>query len=190
MLAYGKLISLFTLLFFSQPAFSQVDPTYINEVKAYIKHIDSLLDSYQEVEQPVTVSLSHADGEYTEWIKGELKHVGGFGIRMMGNLPFDTVFYIDYGGGRNDAYVTQKYYFRKDELVFAEMTVKRWEDQFKKPYKKIQYYLDNRAVFTATENKMPETKDKALIVSSLYKEGMKYLNDFITENRKRANNQR
>ncbi|HWJ30228.1 MAG TPA: hypothetical protein VNS32_27075 [Flavisolibacter sp.] len=91
--------------------------------------------------------------------------IGGFSVYPF--LKGDTIYRIYFSGGRMDAYVTKAFYYRENNLFFAEMTVRRWKDYDQKPYKVEEYYQQGGKIGIKATNVFPKIKVKSLIPTNL-----------------------
>lgn len=156
----------------------------IQEIKAYKTSIDSMYNLYDSLYHSLTdtaaalfveMKLGEGIGEGVYKLKGQNgdSMVGGFSVRPF--VKGDTICRIIFSGGKMDAYVTKAFYYRSNNLVFTEMTVRRWRDKNPVPYKVEEYYWRGKRIGTKKTNVFPLVKDKSLIPKSLFKDGMAYL---------------
>jgi hypothetical protein len=188
-----KITTIFFLIsFLSTNCFCQIE-SHVNEIKNFVKHIDSLKNMYDSLNYALTdsaeiklkcLSLNEGIGEdeYYEFSGDTPKIIGGYSVYRFEKKGGDTIFRINYEGSRHSTYVTQDYYYKNNKLVYAKMLVRIWEDQRNKPFETEEYYQNNKVINVKNKNTLPKTKDKILIVKSLYREGMRYLNYYINNN--------
>lgn len=153
--------------------FSQSREKEINSYRASVDSLHTLFDSLRhELTDSAEASLKRLKlGESIS--EGVYPGNGGFEI-----YPFSsggTICRIRYSAGKTDAYVTKTFYYRGNNLVLAELTVRKWDDQVDAPYTVEEYYWQGKRIGRKTSNVFPQIKDRSLIPESLFKEGMGYL---------------
>lgn len=165
--------------------FPQSNSSNVKEIKAYRQIIDSLHNLHDSLRHALTdeaeaqlneLKLSERIGEGVFYKQGinSSETEGGFSVYTF--FKNDSICRISFSGGRNDAYVTKDYYFRNNRLVFAEMKVRRWEDQVNKPYQVEEYYSGQKIIARKTENQFPKVSERSLVPGSLLEDGMYYFN--------------
>lgn len=171
------------LLLYSTVALCQARSTDVKELTAYVYSIDSLIKTYKTNLDSPNVVIGNADGEYTEWVNNKAKTVGGFSMRTARNQQNDSIYFIGYEGNKNDVYVTKRYYYKGNSLVFAQITIEKKRNLSAKPYIREEYFRDGKTLLVKTVGSIPNTKEKSLLVASLHKDGINYLQEFNKEYR-------
>lgn len=171
-------------LFFCVLSLQTIAQSRVKEIQAYRVSIDSLHTLYDSLYHELTDSaqslltklkLRESIGEGVYPGDGQNGHKFGGGFEVYPFFRADTICRIIFSAGKTDAYVTKSFYYRGNNLVLAELTVRRWDDQIDAPYTVVEYYWQGKRIGMKTANAFPPIKDKSLVPISLFKEGMGYL---------------
>ena len=177
-----RLITLLLIIPFNSK--SQNLDSIVN-IDKYVESIDSLYSSFITLKEnafkeseKLSLSITIFEGVFLGSKGVESNTEGGFDVKVFKRDSNNLIFRIQFEGGKRDSYVTKTFYYNNENLVYAFITVRKWNDDETNSFKKIEYYQNNKILKTKLENRMPKLVDNSLVVQSLFDDGTRYLREY------------
>jgi len=120
---------------------AQVDSSFIAETKRYVNEIDSLISAEAPfIDQDIAEGPCQllVETKYPSHVDST-KYSGGFSIYTYSKRKEDTLYRINHNDNLYK-YRVENYYYRRNQLVCAKLSIQDWENGGKEIYKKEVYF--------------------------------------------------